>query len=298
MPETRLLSAIIGLLCLHLALCTVTKKHDGKKPTLNEHHSSPKQHAGKREGQGHNEGQGRTHGHGAHAQTTTNYVQYKIRNRWRAKNRTSKEFYHTNESMTLESYSFEPLEWSDNRCPPTLMPMDEHVKRWKNIFKEITYPDTSDPEGTLDPNLSLKQRYYQCLYCFAKFDEDTKLDYHYKKRHPDKIVEHPTTTKPIHCAYCLGSFNQSEFRHHQESKHNVTQDRYPWERPPTLNYESFDTKEAQQVFDKRFGGSDEYVYHTYPKNNTFFMTMYDIDSNTSGMITHHYVDPWPNDANV
>ncbi|XP_008486633.1 uncharacterized protein LOC103523357, partial [Diaphorina citri] len=101
MPETRLLSAIIGLLCLHLALCTVTKKHDGEKPTLHEHHSSPKQHAGKREGQGHNEGQGRTQGHGAHAQTTTNYVQYKIRNRWRAKNRTSKEFYHTNESMTL-----------------------------------------------------------------------------------------------------------------------------------------------------------------------------------------------------
>lgn len=210
---------------------------------------------------------------------------------------TTKDVWLTNESISLDSYSFEPLEWSDNRLPPTLRPLDEHVKNWKQIMKEVTYQDTSNPEITLDPDTS-QLRYYQCLFCFNKYDTDDKLDHHYHKHHPDKWLISTTTEPSVRCALCLDKFRQSAFRAHQQSVHNLTEERYPFENPPTFNYDSFDTKEAGQIFDKRFGGSDEYKYETFPKNNTFFMTMYDFDSNFSGPITHHYIDPWPDQANV
>uniref|UniRef100_A0A8D8LU51 C2H2-type domain-containing protein n=1 Tax=Cacopsylla melanoneura TaxID=428564 RepID=A0A8D8LU51_9HEMI len=292
---TRLLSATFVIFCIQVSQSEAASTRKHEKATLHDHkHKEPNKKHGNAE-HGHHADPSKHHS----THTTTNRVQYKIRNRWRKANMTTKGFWHSNESIELDSYSFEPLEWSDNRLPPTLRPAEEHVQMWKDIMKDITYPDKSDPDGTLDPNLSHK-RYFQCAFCFGKFDDDEKLKYHYELRHPEEWGVTTTTEPSYICAHChpvIKKYKQSEFRHHQETAHNLSMDKYNWEHKEPDNYEPFDTKEAMTIFDKRFGGSDEYQYYTYPKNQTFFMTMYDIPDDYNGSITHHYVDPWPNEAN-
>lgn len=222
--------------------------------------------------------------------STTNRVQFHIRNR-HLHTTIAEDDFAENRSISLESsYSFEPIEWSDNRCPPTLRPIDEHKEYFQKILDGLTSPPTSDPEETLDPD-GQHLNPYECLYCGALFDDIDKLKYHYTHRHADKYLV-STTQEPVHeCVFCMESFNRSQFRRHQETAHNLTSQKYPWEVTGAMTYEMFNEEYGVKLHEEKFGG--EYDYHTWPKNNTFFMTIYDVDSNEPGPWTHHYVDPWP-----